>query len=784
MTSSIKAFYSDYLKGQIILEFLKDGTIPTAEQVDSAFDTRTRGKSLSSPLFSIQDYKIETQEVSSASKFSEMIETIQSDLTIAYQALVEIGERSSEEIDSTLIQLKGFQNKLTGLRAKLDEKLLALRNTDGYFDTISDTFADMQYVDNELTTAAVDLKGQAVHAGFLEKKGTNRFNRIFFEEDDVKLTFLPLLKKGLKYTSEGPGTELFDCLKDTSSAWYQNLVLDEGVNPVTAHLLIELKDRTIDITKVIIEPHMTFSGGRSTIALQWSEDGVNWFLVTETGIKNLTGRTEWLCKLTNVKGLRFLITQHGAEPIDKGFRYEFGFERIEVYDSEYIIDEDTELITTTRFALDSLGNQVEFNRISLDVCETVPSGTQLSYSVAFSYKDPETGAETFELDSNNEIMFHPIDPISRGRLTAPIVLEVTPTQTYSDRGYKDFGKTIDLSSYSNPAVSPYANVTLLYPPLRTGTMESRLVVLRCLKNYNPYVSIGPKGITPRGWWKDENWYSCYMNIDPVRYAKGLDLNFGTGFIEMDDVLTNGLVHLESGLHKIRIKRENWYDIDDQKNVGGTVPTTPIGLVKNFEVQKKLFTGTGIYPGIVGSAGSVEVHDPLFPYNQKCLIEGLMYSAALNGAIRNQIPYPDARYITIAATKMKETTTYDLLVNAAKGKNLEYYAVVNVDKRKFGFQEGVGRGIAVVRADASGVAEYLMSLQVNANDTVLANLKLAEETIGIEEFQVIAKVPTVMLSGRQVATLTTANQVILQARFTTKDSKLSPVLEGYKIKLGE
>ncbi len=770
--SELKNFYTDFIKSQIVLDFLKQGKIPAIDDINHEFDVRTEGKDLSQPQFAYKDWEVANGEKGSAGKFNNMVQALYQDLDVIYQALMGAGEDSATHLDETLAQIKGLQTRLMDVLSKATQKLMALQNTDGYFEVIADTFANMELVNQELTTATVDLKSQAVHAGYLRSDTTNDLHRIFPVPTDVRISFSSISRKDVKSTTQAPGPmKPFDILSDQSTPWLMTVIAKSGSVPISVQMVIEFLYEKHDLSKLIVNTHNSFGGGRLTIGIQVTEDGVNWRSAGQEPIKTITTSSAlWLMNEKNVKAIKFIMTKSGADKqATEGFLYDFGFERIELYDCSYITDDETELISKNLTAVNPDNSLVEFNKIALDVCENVPKGTQLEYEVAFGYQHLD-GSIT------NELIFHPIDPIQRQYPTKPQFLEVSATERKASR------YVVPKPEADQPRcmLADVHGGTVLDYILDSKTIESQLVVLRNVKNYKRPYTTHIDGATPhpKGWNIQDKWYQCYANI---RYPNGLTLDFGNTEIEIDDVIMTGLVQLAPGLHKIRVHPKNWYDLDNQANSSDLnfvdVPATPLGLVTGFDYLTKTFTGLGKYPGTDYPAGisPITCQDPLFPYNHKTMIEGMYFDSGLSSAIMKLIPYPDASFITIAGDKMKYTSPYDFITNALPAKQYSYYTVIDVERKDMDDGEGIARGIAIGQVVTTDLADFMQIL----NGTPLDPTTL--EAMLVQEYAVIEKVKAGL--STQVF-LDSANLVVFKARFITSDPNDSPVLEGYKVKLGE
>ena len=125
--------------------------------------------------------------------------------------------------------------------------------------------------------------------------------------------------------------------------------------------------------------------------------------------------------------------------------------------------------------------------------------------------------------------------------------------------------------------------------------------------------------------------------------------------------------------------------------------------------------------------------------------------------------------------MKYTSPFDFLHNAIPNGELHYYTIVDGDIVDSAGPR-TGRVIVVNQPLAKPVAENATALGVPMTEAEVDALVGAAMT---REYAVIEKV-----KASNAVVLDKANTVYFKARFVVKDNKTSPVLEGYKIKLGE
>ena len=96
-----------------------------------------------------------------------------------------------------------------------------------------------------------------------------------------------------------------------------------------------------------------------------------------------TDNAIWNFPAQEAKYIKILFTKIGYDFIDKrSYIYEFGAESIAFFLETYNEDSSSELISNTLSVFDIDNNLTEFNKITLDVCERVPTNTDIQYYVS------------------------------------------------------------------------------------------------------------------------------------------------------------------------------------------------------------------------------------------------------------------------------------------------------------------------------------------------------------------------------------------------------------------
>src|SRR5690606_14957311 len=134
---------------------------------------------------------------------------------------------------------------------------------------------------------------------------------------------------------------------------------------------------------------------RVLIDVSITEDGFNWSNLQRKTAEDVTS---WSFPEISVKGLRITLIRRESDPttIDDGYYYTFGLKNISLVKMGY---EDSGTLTSKPHHITNRqGKDVNLSRLSLEVEEEVPTGTELRYYLA--------------IDTGGDPDWQPISPIS------------------------------------------------------------------------------------------------------------------------------------------------------------------------------------------------------------------------------------------------------------------------------------------------------------------------------------------------------------------------------------
>jgi hypothetical protein len=267
---------------------------------------------------------------------------------------------------------------------------------------------------------------------------------------------------------------------------------------------------------------------------------------------------------------------------------------------------------------------------NVKVCETLPTNTSITYSLAPIYQG-NLAAITNGTLSAADLYYYPMDfsdveSVSLDFLntsSTPVVdgILTSTTLTYKDRGYNDF---------------------CLDTVIPTNYAKSQTIILRDALDQTLHTAIGKEETFEnqyRGWTFDGLYYSTYVLIED---HGGVEVDLGSTEMFINNTKVQGKVQLAQGLNYIVTHRDNWKSLDLI-----TLPLETDAIV-----------------------------DELYPYNHKYIIEGLgpsLYGVDLTTDIAGteliDVIDKDGVYSHSSrhcwATKMREV---DFETFTAKGKN--------------------------------------------------------------------------------------------------------------------
>lgn len=592
--------YREYLANLIIKEYLLSQTIPSIENIESDLAVIEEWfTDMSQPMAYFLALQVDEREESSASLFNQMQETFFSDLSVLYQQVVAQLQDSSLFLNRNLAEIQMLKAKLKNLEDRVEELLLRNKDTEGYYQFFADTFNSLQYVDTINTTAAVDLRAGIVTM----KEGvseTRKFNLNFTNYKD--LSFQVLTRFGIEGSANVADQSAVDAFKDGENSWRQEVVSSAPVT-MTIELRIDLKE-VKEVSKIDYESFNDQSFGIMTVQIQYSNDNYNWFdFPGDFPTQNIYHKGVYTGTATDMRYIRFILTKTSYDRVDEGrYVYYFGAKHIDVFGVEY--DADGSVLQSKQiYPEEKSGQDAYINRISIEACEDVPSGTDILYDVSF--------------DDGNEWV--PISPVNRSNPKFPQVASLNKIQL-------EMSSVVGLTAVDG--VVDIHNIALDYDASTLDEVSTTV-----------WRNVGAQGDTDtvreyqKGWSFDDEYYSCYIWVDNFY---GLEIDLGDTTAELDGASITGLVTIPHGRHFFRTRQTNWRSL---------------GVLTSITAETKA--------GVITDTVQGAITDPLYPYNHKYLIEGIPYDTAVT-IWDNQVYFG---VDVFAGKRPTLVSSFDLLTNA-------------------------------------------------------------------------------------------------------------------------
>ena len=732
---SLKQTHIEYIIEQLSLKYLKDGIIPTSDMIEAAVATyKEDHPNLDDPVSKNIDLTVDRGSSSSAGKIHEIADLFSSDLSVITKEIFRLSQEGESFYDRWIAEIKRLGGKARELDDRIDSLLLLAYDSAGYFAHVGDVFSSMNKVDTSLTTAKVDLNETAVTINPMNTQvadgslGTQLDLSSVLEND---ISFRPLsFRVGTRYSPIN-NSSLRNMFKTINSTWNGKIIC-----PTAGEMSAELKvnfDRTKNqnISKVSFSYEGPDNAGNSTITLQYSADGHKWFLVPTTeATKALIPNTTWFFPTVEASWLKFIIYKPSYDDTSATF-YEYQVRDIKVFGHNYSQNVGNIFVSNSQHAKDLEEQPVLFSTVALDTCEEIQDNTIIEYYVSAS-KDEETWTEWTRIEPSQRentilpkvINFGGIDWITNEDSSTISLLNTNITGAGAQlKITKEFDNTslVDLEGYKFIDDSgTFAVVnTAIVTPPNTPADMVNANIVVWRNMRNKTIFDSP------------DTYPDVVTVRGVPRGWGLNGSIYSCYFEIID--SNG-------------RRLNFGDtvcaIDGSPATGSIL--VPQGIHK-FETNASNWTD--ISQAIVDLDVTVSTEDtlitldPLYPLNHKYIIEGFPYIIGFSGDKKYTGTDISAEFYAV------KTSLFDLENNIQP--TLGWFATRGVGTVTSG--EDTSLIISVVLEVNSANQDY-------TNELCLVKWKTAAEDVGYKYAR-------------------------LKAELKTTDSKYTPILSSYRIKLG-
>jgi len=723
---SLVSTYKGYILEQLMLEYLRDGIIPTSEQLEEDLEAYTlQHPNLEEPRSKTTDFSVERGTSSSASHIQNIAEIVSQDVGVVTREIHNTTTKSATFYDRWSNEVKRLYGMAKKLEQRVDSLLLLNAETVGFFAFVGDVFSDMNKVDTANTTARINLYEASVsidpaRSELSDGSGGTLIDLSAMTENDV--SFVPLSKRpGVVYFTTNDGNSLSNIFKTDDSTWVGKVVAN-----TTGEIVCELKAKLsstedLEVSKVSLQFTGPTTTSRSTVSLQYSTDGYVWNLVPAVdSTKVLTRNMAWTFPKSSLRWVKLIFRK--PAPDNPENEYIFSASHMRIYGDIFDTSTGATLISNALQAINTQGNPIKFSLLALDVCTELPTDTSISYAISAS-KDNSTWTDWIGISpSDQEEVLNP-KIINLGGVdwknnqSEDNTTKLDTTVTLGTRGQMKLTQNFSNSSitgltgyrFKDNSFAAINIAILISPDQDPNPIAASTVVWRNIryKNITDYPDILTVRSNPRGWGIDGENYTCFFEVIS---SDGIVLDFGDRECVLNGATTKGVVKVPSGIYKFSTNAINWYDI-----------ASDIAGLRNAAVLTE---------------EELKSIDPLYPHNHKLVIEGFLYSDSYIGEQVYRGTDISAEFYA------KKVSLFDLENNINDYSN---FAV-----------RGVGN-------------------ETNPTLAIITNFNASNPDSSNELFLVKWR------SGTTDASM--YSYVKLKAVLQTQDTSVSPLITSYRIKLG-
>lgn len=737
--------YSQIITENIIKKFLEQGLVPTLEQIEEEFDKVIAEQDLSGSNFTTKEFSVTRKETASATKFNNTSKELEQDLNVLYRSLYLNSERSVELFNRWQNKSSGLENRLKALETRVGRLLTLSADTSGYFDIVGDKFTDTKLIDlDKSSNVFINLAQNVV---VLDKpSGATNPDRIFLNNlRSDQVIFNVLTRSNIISVTDIEGTSPRFAFRDQEQYWKTYIRTNQRVSPVTTELLLKL-DEAISISRIDILLHSSQNNSVTRATPLFSIDGINF-----TRVPAINTVSEGLDKITfqfpetELKFLKIILEKNSYDYVDAGlFVYEFGAKEIALFEESFLTGDSYigTLVSKPLSITKPDGTLVKFNKLALEACEGISSETHLNYFIAAGQEVAGSPRwittsgifNNFEDNNGNDMrQWHPISPSGRDEATYPKVLDLATLSTNERTG---IGISFDRDG---TLVSPAADFTRL--ELMSGTLsyasrtatDQRYVFSNSAQRLldlqvNTDVALDLDSLV------------LWRNVGQKGIAPGdtayLVRNTQVGWEYIAPYYyTTVLIKGSSGLtinvgnRPINIDNVNYTDV-----IGSEILSPGIHKIKIHQDY-----WNAVDPGL-NTLAELKAADLLYPFNQKLLIEGYEYGTSYLST-EEQIYQGVDRFASFACQKV---SIFDMMNNVSSSD----YSKYAIDTDISGTVPGDISRCFIVNCNPA-IADF-------SNESFVLEFNLTDQLFSF---------------------------IALKTEFRTDNSKLTPVLDEYKIKLG-
>lgn len=747
---SIEQTYKEYLARQHLLQRLRQGSFDADVLYDELVEL-FNAEDYSQPLFSSEENAIVKRSESSVEQLRSTMSQAQQDLIVMFKEMLNLAQASTEDAERWKAESESLESRLNLLQSRIENLLLLSQETEGgYTSILSDNFSDLFFVDLDYSNTLVDIRNGTCAIPL----DSEYIQRHFLNDIDAteSIRFRVYDNRNFVGRGDGVGTNLADPFRQDTRAWWTTIYTN-APKPVVSELVVYLGEDPVDLSKIVLKVHSANASNPVHITPLLSPDNRTFQqLPTASPTISTMEKAVFVFPSTSARWLKLLLVKDGPDVAgpNTNFSYYFGFKTIELYAMDFgdvaEAAQPFSLISEPRYALGPDNLAKEFKKCALEVCENVPSDTSIKYYVTVS-TDPDV-----PIDGNTRWI--PVDPLNRTTAENPQVIVFGDSDEILLGDDEDVSISYDIAATPKMPADTFQLVsldtdnqalveTITADSERYSLLHENIAILNLQQKLDPTTNPSGTGI---GFEIPADNISVFRNIG----ERGL----------------NGSQpeHLVRGVIRGWSFEDPWYKTVIQVNnpYGMAIDIGPASMIIDGQrfsgkITSQVLTGktnvtTGLHHVSVhkdnwyivesGAATiiSLRQRDPLYPYNIKYLVEGYEYDAIM----------PEEEKIYLGADLFAEMTMKRISL--------------------FDFYENSESRNSVFALDTDG-------LNTHTDGNLPTRVFLVKFDSNTTDF----------LNEKFLIKMTRHNTLYRYLRFKadllTENSSATPVLTGYKIKLG-
>lgn len=408
--SSIRKVQIERVLEDVARALYAQGVKPTLNdilgQVSSYFAQYPAGVPLPLPL----DY-IKNGFVSNVDKFNQVLAHLVMNMDVVYEA-------SLDQVDDVMLLTTTLRSHLERLRAqrrrteaKIDDYLLSLYNSDGYYFSISDTFSDTAFADLSLTSAQIDTNLGSVVLPTIAA---------LTRQLDPRLVGQPVItatngSKDMPFSTRGEWSGAVDGLSNT--LWAVE-VPSENQSEIIVTLLMPVGDvdNPVHLSRIDFDPYGVVPVQVFIeTAQRTSSQAVQSFSGFGNKVETSSNKMMFIDSVREVTDVRITLRKTVVDYVEQeqgisSYRYIFGAKDITFLHNNY--DREATYVSAPLKIEEELTHDMVIDAVSLVTDDDIPLNTEIKYYIA-----ADTSTLTPEISDFSWKQISPIDAISRDLTT-------------------------------------------------------------------------------------------------------------------------------------------------------------------------------------------------------------------------------------------------------------------------------------------------------------------------------------------------------------------------------